>query len=111
VQSGGLAPPAVRLDDDLHVLIQRDKESQKAFHGKLAELSAQHFRNIGLFDTQEITSLGLFETALFDDRVNFEDELGFDQMFLGIRNPEILEYVPATCLVSLLTHDFPLFLI
>ena len=38
----------VGLYDDLHVLIEGDEEAQKALHGELAEVAAQHFGDIGL---------------------------------------------------------------
>ena len=36
------------LYDDLHVLIEGDEEAQKALHGELAEVAAQHPGDIGL---------------------------------------------------------------
>jgi hypothetical protein len=36
----------VGLYDDLHVLIEGDEEAQKALHGELAEVAAQHFGDI-----------------------------------------------------------------
>jgi hypothetical protein len=43
----------VGLHDNLYVLVERDQEAQQAFHGKLAEVTAQHLRNIGLAHSQQ----------------------------------------------------------
>ena len=50
----------VRLHDNLHILVERYQEAQKAFHGKLPELTAQHLRNIGLADSEQAGGLHLF---------------------------------------------------
>src|SRR5712692_7045602 len=63
---------AMGLHDDLHVLIQRHEKTQKALHGELPELSAQHLGYVGLADTQQISDLDLFQTPLFHDRVDLE---------------------------------------
>jgi hypothetical protein len=47
----------VRLHDNFHILIECYQEAQQAFYGKLAELAAQHFRNIGLADSEQAGGL------------------------------------------------------
>jgi hypothetical protein len=42
LQGGGVFSVVVGLYDDLHVLIEGDEEAQKALHGELAEVAAQH---------------------------------------------------------------------
>jgi hypothetical protein len=44
---------AVRLHDDLHILIKRHEEAQKALNGKLPELAAQHLPYIGLANSEQ----------------------------------------------------------
>jgi hypothetical protein len=56
---------AVRLHDNFHILVERYQEAQKAFHGKLTELTAQHLRNIGLAVSEQAGGLYLFEAARF----------------------------------------------
>jgi hypothetical protein len=50
---------------NLHILVERYQEAQKAFHGKLSELTAQHLRDIGLADSEQAGGLYLFEAARF----------------------------------------------
>jgi len=75
-------------------MIERHEKPQQALDGKLPEITPQHLGYVGLFYAQEIGRFGLFEATVLHDRINFEDELGLDQMLLGIWNPEVLEYVP-----------------
>jgi len=48
LQGGGVFSVVVGLYDDVHVLIESDEEAQKALHGKLAGVAAQHLGDIGL---------------------------------------------------------------
>jgi len=41
---------SVRLDDDLYVLIERNKKAEKPLDGKLAEVTTEHLGYIGLAD-------------------------------------------------------------
>src|SRR3989442_10513079 len=104
MQRRTIVPAAMRLHDDLYVLIQRHEKTQEALHGELPELSAQHLGYVGLADTQQISYLDLFQTPLFHDRVDFEHQLRFDQMFFRIRHAEILEHITASDFVSSLAH-------
>src|ERR1700722_3046259 len=90
-----LTPTAVRLHDNLHVLIQRHQKPQQAFDGELAEVAAQHFRDIGLADSEQIGRFHLLESAFLQDRVNLEYELRLDQVLFGVGHADILEYVAA----------------
>ena len=42
LQGGGVFSVVVGFYDDLHVLIEGDEEAQKALHGELAEVAAEH---------------------------------------------------------------------
>jgi hypothetical protein len=44
---------AVRLYDDLHILVQRHQEAQKTLNRKLPEIAAQHLRYIGLANSEQ----------------------------------------------------------
>jgi hypothetical protein len=90
----------VRLDDDFNILIEGHEEPQQAFDGERPEIAAEHFRDIGLLDAEQIGGRGLFQTALFHDAVDLEDKLGLDQMLIGVLHTEILEHVPASGLIS-----------
>ena len=65
LQRRGVVSATVRFHDDLHVLVERYQEAQKAFHGKLPELTAQHLGNIGLPDSEQPGGLYLLEAASF----------------------------------------------
>jgi len=65
LQGGGVFSVVVGLYDDVHVLIEGDEEAQKALHGKLAEIAAQHLGDIGLSDAEKGGSLNLFQAVFF----------------------------------------------
>jgi hypothetical protein len=54
LQGGGVFSVVVGLYDDLHVVIEGDEEAQKALHGELAEVAAQHLETESRF----LTGLG-----------------------------------------------------
>src|SRR5271165_141573 len=102
LQRGDVVSVTVRLDDDLHILIESHEEPQKALNGKLPELTAQHLGYIWLTDAKQIGSLHLFQTAILHDRVDLEYKLRLDQMLLRIRHTDVLEHIAASGFVSLL---------
>jgi len=53
LQGGGVFSVVVGLYDDVHVLIEGDEEAQKALHGEVAEVAAQHPGDIGLADAEQ----------------------------------------------------------
>jgi len=80
----------VRLYDDLHVLIEGYEKAQKALHGELAEVAAQQLGDIGLADAEQGGGLNLFQAALFQDRIDLEDQLSFNKVFFGAGRPRSL---------------------
>jgi hypothetical protein len=104
MQRRSVAAATVRPYHDLHVLIQRHKKTQKALHGKLAELASEHLGYIGLADPKQFGGLHLFQAALFHDGVNLEDQLSFDKMLICISNPDVFEHIPAADLTCLPAH-------
>jgi hypothetical protein len=104
LQCGGVFSVVVGLYDDLHVVIEGDEEAQKALHGELAEVAAQHPGDIGLAGPDQGSGLDLFQAALFHDRIDLEDQLCFDEVFFGVGQAEVFEYVAASGLVFLLAH-------
>jgi hypothetical protein len=78
LQGWGVVSVTVRLHDNLHILIERHEEAQKALNRKLPELAAQHLRYIGLTHSEQIGSLHLFQAAIFHDGVDLEYELRLD---------------------------------
>jgi len=49
----------MRSYNDLHILVERNQETQKAFHGELTKRAAQHLRDIRLPDAEQRGGLGL----------------------------------------------------
>jgi hypothetical protein len=55
----------MRFHDNLNILIQRQEEAQQAFDGELAEVAAQHLRDVGLTDSEQISRFHLLQAAFF----------------------------------------------
>jgi len=94
----------VGLYDDLHVLIEGDEEAQKALHGELAEVAAQHPGDIGLPGAEQGGGLDLFQAALFHDRIDLENQLCLDQVLFGVGQAEVFEDVAASYFVFPVAH-------
>jgi hypothetical protein len=92
----------MRFYYDFHILVERHKEPQQTLNRKLPKLAAQHLGNVGLLDAEEIGGFGLLKAAPFHDRVDFVDQLRFDQMLLGIWDAKILKHVSASDFVAFL---------
>jgi hypothetical protein len=105
MKSGGHGAWTVRLDRDLHVVVERNQEAKKALDGELAEFAAEHFGDVRLLDAEERGGLRLFEAAVLEDGVDFVDQLGFDEVLLGFWKTEVFEDVAAAHFVSLPLHD------
>lgn len=62
LQGGGVFSVVVGLYD-VHVLIEGDEEAQKALHGELAEVAAQHPGDIGLAGAEQSGDLDLSQAG------------------------------------------------
>jgi hypothetical protein len=96
LQGGGVFFVLVGLYDDVHVVIEGDREAQQALDGELAEVAAQHLGDIGLADSEQGSGLDLFQATLFHDPIDLENQLGLDEMFLGIGQAKVFERVAAS---------------
>jgi len=65
MQGRGVISVPVRLNDDLHILIERHEKTQKPLNGKLPEVPAQHLGYIGLADTEQIGASTCFRRRFF----------------------------------------------
>ena len=84
----------VRLaNNDVYVAPQSRQEAQKPFHGVLSEAAPQQARHIGLRQPKQLCCVDLLETALSNDLVDLRDQLGLEQMRVGIRESQVSEYV------------------
>jgi hypothetical protein len=104
MQRWSVVSAAVRLHDDLDILIERHQEAQKALNRELPELAAQHLGNVGLSDGEKSGSLNLFQAAIFHDCVDFENQLRLHQVLFGVRHAEVFEHIPAPGCVYSLSH-------
>lgn len=104
VQGRDVITATTWLYDNFYIVIQRDEKTEQPLDGELAELTSKHFGNIGLFDAEQDGGLGLFQAAAFQNPVDFEHELGLDQMFFRVRNTEVSEHISTSGFVSLLLH-------
>jgi len=80
----GLAGAArARLDDDLHVASQQDKEPHQAVEREAGEASTLERRDLGLIDFENLGRLRLGEAAAFDDGAELPRQFRLRQRFLG----------------------------
>jgi hypothetical protein len=59
-------------------------------------------------DTEQFGRFGLFQAVALQDRVDLEDQLRLDEVFLGVRHTDVLEDIPPANFVSLPRHAVPL---
>jgi hypothetical protein len=76
----------VRPDNNLDILPKRDQKTQKPLHGELPEFASQHFRNVGLANSEKAGGVYLFHLSLFHDRIDPEHKLRLDEMLLRVRS-------------------------
>ena len=96
-----IVPTAMRFHHNLDILIEGYQEAQQAFDGELAELAAQHLRDIWLANSEQLGSFHLLEAASFQDCVNLENQLCLNLMLLGVRHTDVLKDIIASNLMAL----------
>jgi hypothetical protein len=96
LQGSRFSSVVVRLDDDVHILIEGYEEAEQALDGELAEVATKHLGNIGLTDAEQGGGIDLLEAAMFQDVSDPDNQFGFDQVFLGVRQAKIVEHVART---------------
>ena len=89
-----------RLHDDLYIVPQSDEEAHKALDRISPELACQHRRYLGLIDTHELSRGRLCQTPPPDGPVDLNHQSGLDQMFAGVGQTEVREYVARTGFLS-----------
>lgn len=81
-------------------MIERRQKPQRALDRKLPELATLHPGHSGWFDAVYLCSLGLLESAPLHDAVNFDHQLGLDQMLFRIQDARVLwRFVPPAFVV------------
>jgi hypothetical protein len=107
VQRRSDPPVSVGPNDNLDVLVEGNKETHQPFDRELAEFPAHHLRNIRLLHTEQACSLGLREAAARYDRLDFKDQLRFDEVFLRVWNADVLEHVRLANFIPFPAHAHP----
>ena len=80
-------------------MAEGDQESHEAFDGVAAEVAGEHGGDFGLIDAENRGGGGLGEAARADGAIDAEDESGFEDVFGGIGEAEVGEYVAAAGVV------------
>jgi hypothetical protein len=90
-QFGGAALQG--LHDDLHIVPQCHEEAHQALDRIPPELACQHRRHLGLIDTHELSRGRLRQMALADGPVDLDYQSGLDQVFAGVGQAQVREYI------------------
>src|SRR5580765_3388012 len=90
--------------DDFDVLPKGDEKTKQPLNRELPEIAAQHFRNVRLLDAKQLCRVDLLQTTRLHEAANLVDELGLDEVFLGIRQSDIGKNVAASDLIGDLLH-------
>ncbi len=80
-------------DDDLHILIEPDKQIQQPVNREVHKFTVHQRRNIRLFQAQYLCRFFLFQGALLDDGVNLMCQLRSHLQLFRILQSQIGEYI------------------
>lgn len=94
-----------RLHHDLYVMPERDQKAHEAFDRIAPELTGQHRRNLRLIDAHQLCRCCLGQPSLLYGPADPDDQSCFNQVFGGIGQAEIREYVSRA---GLLFKDSPI---
>jgi hypothetical protein len=83
------------LHGDLDVLAEGGEEVHEALDGKGAGAVAHQGGNVRLLDAEDLAGIGLLEAALFDEAVNLQRKLGFQEFLFGMGEAEVGKNVSA----------------
>ena len=86
---------ARREDDDVDIAFERGQQTEQTLERVLAEVAAPQPRHVGLGEPEQARGLGPGDAALADDGVDAADELGLQQVRIGVGQVEIGKYVAA----------------
>src|SRR5205814_9086093 len=84
LDASGLAGLPVRLDDNFHIAIEAGQEAHQAVDRIFAEMSFEHARDLRLADPHPLAGLCLRQLPPVRQPVYFRDDLGFEEMIVGI---------------------------
>ena len=82
-------------DDDVDIAPERVEQAEQALQRILAEVAPQQPRHVGLGQAHQPCGLGLGDAAIAHDVVDAADQLGLDEVSVGVGEAEIGEDVAA----------------
>ena len=86
---------ACRPHRDFNILAERDEKVHQPFNGKVSRAVAHQRRDMGLLDSEHPSRLRQRKTALFDDTVDLQCQMGFQLFAFGIGKSQVRKYVAA----------------
>src|SRR5262245_57024848 len=84
---------AMRLDRDLHVLIERREHQHQLFHRRQFEMTAQELRQIGLFHFYQLGRFCLGKLPVDNKALDLHKQRSLELMFLSIGKTKIGENI------------------
>lgn len=82
-------------DGDLDVLAEGGEEFHEAADAEVAGAVAHEEGDLGLLDAKNCGDFDLGQAAVFEDGIDLQGELGFEQFLFGIGKVEVGEDVSA----------------
>jgi hypothetical protein len=86
-------------DSNLYIVTWRDQETHEALNRISTELTSQYSRDFGLIDAHQLCRCCLGQLSLADGPVDPNYQSSFDQVFAGVGQTEVSEYVACTGLL------------
>src|SRR5713226_9756510 len=87
---------ASRLYGDLDVLAEGGEKVHETLDGKRTGAVAHQGRNVRLLDAENLAGFGLLEAAFFDEAVNLQRKLGFQELLFGMGETEVGKNISTT---------------
>jgi hypothetical protein len=98
-----LAGSAVRLHNDLDVLLKHGEHFHQTLGGVVLEVAAQKMGQVRLADAYQLGCFDLGQPTLLDEPVQLRDDVRFQQPLFGIGQVKVSEDVAA----AFIGLDFP----
>jgi len=96
---GNLALSLTRgLHGDLDVLAEGGEKVHETLNGKGTGAIAHQGGNVRLIDAENLAGFSLLEAAFFDEAVDLQSKLGFQELLLGMREAKVGKNIAAALL-------------
>jgi len=86
---GSLGAPVARPGDNLDVPVERGEKGHQAVHRVFAEVALEQPRDFGLGNAHQRSGLLLRELALGGEAKQLGDDLGLEEMIVGVGQPKV----------------------